>query len=149
MAGLSETYPINQIQPEAVWKRFMPQLAKLNNLRTDHNLYAVQEFDHQQLNNTTPPKITLWAAVPVKKGGDTVPEPFEHLSIAPGVYAVFLHKGPASALSATLKEIFENWMPESGYQPDARPHMQVMDPEYKGHLHPEAEEEVWVPIRPK
>jgi AraC family transcriptional regulator len=62
------------------------------------------------------------------------------------MYAVFTHRGPASTFARTAGYIYGVWLPASDYMLDARPHLAVMGPDYDPQ-DPEAEEEVWVPVR--
>ena len=86
-----------------------------------------------------------WAAVTVEAGAEP-PEGMEAIELAGGEYAVFVHHGPASAWPRTAHHIFGVWLPASGRQLDARPHVEVLPADYRPE-DPEAEEEVWVPIR--
>jgi AraC family transcriptional regulator len=65
-----------------------------------------------------------------------------------GLYAIFLHKGPASQGLKTYNYIFLNWLPESGYVLDDRPHFAIMGPKYL-HEDPASEEEIWIPVKAK
>jgi AraC family transcriptional regulator len=40
-----------------------------------------------------------------------IPEGMETLVLPAGLYAVFIHKGPASTGPATYQYIFETWLP--------------------------------------
>ncbi len=65
-----------------------------------------------------------------------------------GLYAVFIHKGPASEGKKTYEFIFGVWLPESDYELDNRPHFAVMGEKYKNNA-PDSEEELWIPIEKK
>ncbi|MGD9631337.1 MAG: GyrI-like domain-containing protein [Pyrinomonadaceae bacterium] len=86
-----------------------------------------------------------WAAVKVDWGSKQK-DGFENLEVTGGDYAVFVHLGPASDASRTFGHIFRSWLPDSGYDLDRRPHFEVLPKGYDP-FDPEAEEEVWVPIR--
>ena len=60
---------------------------------------------------------------------------------------MFVHKGPSHEFYKTAQYIFGVWLPTSGFVLDHRPHFEVMGPKYLGHLHPDSEEEIWVPVR--
>jgi AraC family transcriptional regulator len=68
------------------------------------------------------------------------------LIVPPGLYAQFTHKGLPSSFSKTLEGIFNRWLPLSPYELDRRPHMEVMDEHYDPY-DPQAEEEVWIPVK--
>lgn len=85
-----------------------------------------------------------WAAV--EAGPEAaIPEGMESLSTS-GLYAVFIHRGPASQGPSSYQYIFGEWMPASAYEVDQRLHMAVMGEKYKNE-DPASEEELWIPVR--
>ncbi len=54
--------------------------------------------------------------------------------------------GPASKGPETYRNIFETWLPASGYVLDNRPHFAVMGEKYRNE-DPDSEEEIWIPIK--
>jgi AraC family transcriptional regulator len=44
------------------------------------------------------------------------------------------------------KYIYTEWLPNSGFQLDNKPHFEVLGDNYLGHENPESEEEIWIPI---
>jgi AraC family transcriptional regulator len=75
--------------------------------------------------------------------------PIEMVShtIKGGHYVTFTQMGSGVSLSDNFKDIYENWLPTSGYTVDDRTHFQVMGEKYKRN-DPLSEEEVWIPIVP-
>ncbi|MBK8342237.1 MAG: GyrI-like domain-containing protein [Bacteroidetes bacterium] len=65
--------------------------------------------------------------------------------IPAGKYAVFYYKG-LNTDHSIFNYIFQDWIPQSGYQLDDRPHFDVLDERYKNN-DPESEEEIWIPIK--
>jgi len=61
--------------------------------------------------------------------------------------AMFLYRGPASAFGQVIGQIFGQWLPNSGYSLDDRPHFEVLPKGYRMD-DPNAEEEIWIPIKP-
>ncbi len=88
-----------------------------------------------------------WAAVEVEDFNG-VPDEMETLKTPGGLYAVFLHKGPARKGVETYQYIFRTWLPNSTYLLDNRPHFAVMGIKYKKDS-PDSEEELWIPVKPK
>ncbi len=131
-----------------LWSSFMTEKATIKNaVGTD--LYSIQLYDDlHYFNNFTPgTEFTKWAAIEVADFRN-IPNGFSPLTIASGVYAVFLHKGPASEFPKTIQFIFSQWLPPSAYELDHRPHFELLGKKYKNNsLH--SEEEVWIPIREK
>ena len=79
---------------------------------------------------------------------DNIPAQMEALVVPSGLYAVFLHRGPASGAEKTYRYIFEKWLPDSEYTVDSRPHFAVMGEKYNKDS-PDNEEEIWIPVRKK
>lgn len=102
-------------------------------------------FDFKHFDPTIP--FEKWAAVEVDYFGN-IPENMESFTIPKGTYAIFLHRGPASDGQKTFEYIFCDWLPQSGYVVDDRPHFEVLGERYKND-DPESEEEIWIPIKPK
>ncbi len=131
-----------------LWQWFHPKRAALNNV-VGADLYSLEVYDNaDHFRNFDPTReFTKWAAVEVNNY-NKVPEEMDKLTIPTGLYAVFLHKGPASEGKKTYEYIFFNWLPNSEYTLDDRPHFAVMGAKYKGES-PETEEEIWIPIKKK
>ncbi|MTI41120.1 GyrI-like domain-containing protein [Fulvivirga lutimaris] len=149
MAGHCITTSLAENATFSLWSKFRAQESAIKNkLNTD--LYSVEIFEKDlDFRDFTPQtQFEKWAAVEVSDL-DSVPEGMKKLTIEAGLYAVFIHHGPARAFPQTAQYIHGQWMPQSGYQLDDRPHFEIMTGDYKGPNHPEAEEEIWVPIKKK
>ncbi|MDQ3290164.1 MAG: GyrI-like domain-containing protein [Bacteroidota bacterium] len=92
----------------------------------------MQIYDSLLTQNSINPhtEFEKWAVVEVSevKG---IPEGMETFLLPGGLYAVFIHKGPASTGEKTFRYIFENWFPSSNYLLDNRPHFEVLGEKYK------------------
>ena len=75
-----------------------------------------------------------------------VPDQFITFEIPKGQYAVFLHRGTSDDFYKTSQFIFGEWLPNSQYQLDDRPHFAVMGGNYYDHENPKSIEEIWIPI---
>ena len=123
----------------------MPRLKEIKNA-VSADLFSLQNYPEDYFTNFTPETIfTKWAAVEVKNF-ENIPEGFEKLEIPSGKYAVFLHKGNTEMFAKTAQYIYTEWLPNSGFQLDNKPHFEVLGDNYLGHENPESEEEVWIPI---
>lgn len=130
-----------------LWQQFMPRKKEIQNT-VGSELYSVQVYS-QDLNMADfSPTTTFekWAAVEVESHSN-IPAGLEAFTLPAGLYAVFKHKGPASTFHETARYIFGQWLPQAAYQLDNRPHFEVMGEDYLGPTHPNAEEEVWIPIK--
>jgi AraC family transcriptional regulator len=128
-----------------LWKSFMPERKEIKNV-IGPELYSIEVYERMYFNNFNPGReFDKWAAVEVT-GFDSVPEKMEFFALPGGLYAVFKHTGPASKGPETYRNIFETWLPASGYILDNRPHFAVMGEKYRNE-DPDSEEEIWIPIK--
>ena len=88
-----------------------------------------------------------WAAVEVTNF-ENIPNGMESFVLEGGLYAVFDYKGNAINAAQTFQYIFQNWLPNSNYKLDKRPHFELLGAKYKNN-DPNSEEEIWIPIKIK
>jgi AraC family transcriptional regulator len=130
-----------------LWSSFMPRRKEISN-SIGKELYSIEIYNPAFLDNSDPDNIfEKWAAMEVSDF-QFVPAGMEKLVTPEGLYAVFLHKGPASEGPKTYQYIFQSWLSNSKYELDNRPHFAIMGEKYKNE-DPASEEELWIPIRPK
>lgn len=128
-----------------LWRNFMP-LRKIINNESGTELYSAEVYDSSYFEAFNPTReFEKWAAVAVNsyKDQDTG---FEQLLVPKGLYVVFIFKGMAKDAAPFFTKIFREWLPQSGYRVDARPHLAVMGEKYKNN-DPDSEEEIWIPIK--
>lgn len=123
----------------SLWKQFMPRKNEITNC-SNNDLIALQNYS--DFSNFEKP-FDIWACAEVSHL-NTIPNGFEFFVIPTGEYAVFPHKGMDA--SATYQKIMTEWLPNSGYQIDDRPHFQVMGEKYK-QGNPDSEEDFYVPVK--
>lgn len=123
----------------ALWKEFMPRLKEIEG-RINTEFIALQ--DYNEFGNFKIP-FNIWACVAVLDRAVS-PEGFEMLMIPEGQYAKFLNKGMNAGV--TYQRIMSEWLPNSGYSIDDRPHFQVMGENYKNGS-PDSEEYFYIPIK--
>jgi len=130
-----------------LWSSFMPRRKEIKNT-VDSDLYSLEVFPVGHFDNFDPNNsFQKWAAVEVSDFNE-VPSKMETLVIPSGLYAVFTHKGPQSEGHKTYHSIFVEWLPNSEYTVDERPHFAVMSEKYKKE-DPDSEEDIWIPIKNK
>lgn len=148
LVGLQARMTMADNKTVALWQTLMPRRAEISN-RTSTDFISMQVYDKgldfSTFNAHTP--FQKWAAVKVADF-DNVPAGMETYTIEGGLYAVFIHKGKPEAFPQTLKHIFVDWMPTSGYELDAREHFEVLGEKYQRDSD-SSEEEVWIPIKKK
>jgi AraC family transcriptional regulator len=130
-----------------LWQGFMPRHKEIKNLASA-DLYSVEVYAPDFFRPFRPDnEFEKWAAVEVSRI-ETLPDGMETIVIPSGLYAVFIHKGPASLGPKTYEYVLGTWVPNSAYTLDTIPHFAVMGEKYKNN-DPESEEELWFPILPK
>ena len=143
--GMSEDMSLRDDKTVALFRRAMPHVKNVPN-RINPDVFDIQffspRFNYETFSMVT--EFTKWAAVEVDSL-KIIPDPLLGLDLVAGKYAVFVHQGPADTFPTTLAQIYNEWLPVSGYQVDARAHLGVMPP---GYLYddPKSEEEIWIPI---
>jgi AraC family transcriptional regulator len=147
LIGIRIETSLSENSAVALWKQFMPRKKEIRNV-AGLELYSVQvyskDFSMRQFTPST--KFEKWAAVEVESH-ESIPDSMEALTLPGGLYAVFNHRGPAVTFPVTAAYIFGQWLPQSEYELDNRPHFEVMGEGYLGPNDPSAEEEVWIPIK--
>jgi len=129
-----------------LWSNFMPRRKEITNT-IGTELYSVEVYPQFFFNHFHPDnEFEKWAAVEVSDPKN-IPGGMEVLTIPRGLYAVFIHKGPATEAAKTYDHIFRTWLPHSGFIVDQRPHFAVMGEKYKKD-DPASEEEIWIPVQP-
>lgn len=128
-----------------LWQWFQTKRPHLKHV-IGSDLYSLEVYDDiSHFRNFDPTReFNKWAAVEVNSYNEASPE-MDQLVVPTGLYAVFLHKGPASEGKKTYQYIFSSWLPNSEFALDDRPHFAVMGAKYKGES-AESEEEIWIPI---
>ena len=129
-----------------LWRSFMPQ-RKLIKHTVGAELFSLQVYDESlNFDSFTPQtEFTKYALVETSQFED-IPEGMETLILESGLYAVFIHMGTAADFHKTSQYIFEQWLPNSEYVLDQRPHFELLGPTYNP-TGKDSEEEVWIPIK--
>lgn len=128
-----------------LWQSFMPSVDKVKN-RRGNELFSIQFYPRDFFENLNPRRqFEKMAAVHVFNF-DSVPDGMETFELPGGLYALFEYKGKASEASDTFRYIFSEWLPESGYILDDRPHFEILGEKYKKE-DPDSEEEIWIPVK--
>jgi len=130
-----------------LWRNFMLKRSEIKN-KIHADFYSLEIFPENFFADFNPSaEFEKWAAVEVSDH-NFIPEGMQALIVPDGLYAVFIHKGPAVEGQKTYNYIFLEWIPKSKYTVDQRPHFALMGDKYKNDS-PDSEEEIWIPIRLK
>jgi AraC family transcriptional regulator len=130
-----------------LWRSFMPQRREIENV-TGIELYSIEVYPENFFTAFNPAaQFEKWGAIEVSSF-ENIPAGMKTLLSPAGLYAVFVHYGPASTGSVTYRYIFTDWLPSSAYVIDQRPHFAIMGEKYNSDS-ADSEEEIWIPVRPK
>jgi len=156
--GKSLEMSLAQDKTQALWQSFGPLVKNIKN-RKDRNFISLQKFDSvfdpQNFDPNT--RFIKWAGVALHKSSESGHAGEIHQSeiqglnryeIQGGLYAVFTHVGPASEFRRSMEFIYGEWFPKNGYHVDDREHFEVLPEGYRPD-DPNAQEEIWIPIRKK
>ncbi len=126
-----------------LWPRFMPHFASISNkVNTDKIALKILPNDYFK-NFNVDATFTQWAAVEVESL-DNLTEGLESMVIPEGLYLVIHYKG-SSADNSIFNYIFSEFLPQSEYELDNRPHFEILGPLYKNN-DPNSEEDIYIPI---
>jgi len=129
-----------------LWSGFMPRRKEIKNpVSTD--LFGITIYGPAHFENFNPANtFEKWAAVEVAT--HEIVDGLEFYRFPVGLYAIFTYIGTNSGIAAFYQYIFTEWLPNSAYMLDDRPHVEVLGPKYKNN-DPASEEDIWIPIRPR
>ena len=130
----------------ALFSSFMPRRKEISKLK-DQIVYDLRVYPASYFKKFSPAKtFTKWAVVEVEDA-EEIPEGMEIFQLVGGDYAVF-RSADGKTDPNIFQYIFGQWMPNSKYALDDRPHFERLDP--KGiKNNPEPDEEYWIPIKSK
>lgn len=141
LAGKRATMSLVNNTTGALWASFMKERNTIvNTLGIDK--YSLQHYPNDYFTSFDPAKLfEKWAAVEVEKF-DNIPASMETMILPAGQYAIFQYKGTPAEASAFFQYVFTEWLPNSAYQLDDRPHFEILGEKYS-----DGEEEVLVPVK--
>lgn len=114
----------------ALWDRVSPYLHALP--RTDREQsYGVIDA------HSEPPDaegaLNYLACAQIEPGAE-LPSDLEIRHLPGGLYARFTHTGPLSELGSTMRQIYVDWLPQSGYALAQRPDLELYDSRFRPDL---------------
>jgi len=129
-----------------LWGQFAPRIKEIQD-RTTEDKISMQIYPPSYYSPFHPStEFAKWATVEVSNF-DIIPDGMESIVLKEGLYAVFDYKG-LSTDHSIYQYIFSEWLPNSDYIIDDRPHFEVLGPKYRNN-DPESKEEIWIPIKEK
>jgi len=148
IVGKHSRMKLSQNKTFELWRSFMP-VRKTIKHSLSIEMLSIQIYDEalDYKRFTMETEFEKWAGIEVSEFAN-IPEGMESLLIKGGLFAVFLYKGNPNDFADTFHYIFGNWLPNSDYETDHRPHFEILGEKYKNN-DPSSEEEIWIPIKQK
>lgn len=146
LVGIHLKMSLTQNRTHELWSQFMPRRNEIIN-RVNGDYVSLQTYAEGHYENFNPNnEFKSWACVEVLDH-ENIPDGMEAFELPPGEYAVFDYKGSSND-GSIFRYIYGEWVPQSEYELDNRPHFDVLGEKYKNN-DPNSEEEIWIPIRPR
>jgi len=126
-------------------RQFMPRRHEIQS-RVGTYSFSIQNyenFDFKILNPTN--TFEKWVGVEVSNASH-VPDGMELFNIPAGHYLVFNYNGSAQDFLKFWQQLHAEWLPNSEYELDNRPHFEKLPEDYNP-MRLDSEEEVWVPVK--
>ena len=143
MAAISSTFSIeSRREIPLLWEKFLAQLPKIQHKISDETFGICEDAPGK---NAADGCWFLYSVAVEVSQEDTLPAGFEWKSIPAGDYLVFTHRGPFSALPATVDKMWAEWLPQSKHKRREAPDFELYDHRFKAEA-PDSEVELYVPI---
>lgn len=144
LIGLRKNMSLLADQTQQLFGSFMPNRGRIQN--TVNGLVVLAKIYPQDYFTRFDPStaFTKMAAVEVTEPMDI--EGFEYIETEAGLYAIFEHRGGPGD-TAIFEYIFREWLPQSGYDLDNRPHLDIMPADY--FISEDKREDIMIPVRKK
>ena len=142
LSGLSRQMSLIDNQTALLWQSFMPRVQSLQH-RVGQHLISLQEYPPDYFRSFQPDRpFKKWALAEVSSKDES--GEFEHITVS-GLYSVFTYQGLPDGFSGAFQQILFQWLPNSGFEIDQRPHFEWLGEKYKRN-DPLSEEDVFIPI---
>ncbi|MFT7547731.1 MAG: AraC family transcriptional regulator [Candidatus Azotimanducaceae bacterium] len=127
LIGINMEMSLANNRTATLWQTFMLQRGKIKNSVAAEHISMQVYGDHTGALFIPLLTFTKWATAEVSD----IPSKMDSYTLTEGLYAVFIHKGPASDFARTMQEIFEQWLPNSEYALDDREHFEILSEGYQ------------------
>lgn len=126
-------------------RQFMPRLQEITN-RVGIYSFSIQKYNTFDIKTMTPEtRFEKWIGVAVSDL-NSIPENMESLIIPGGDFLVFPFQGSVSNFIEFWQQLHNEWLPNSIYQLDNRPHFEKLPAGYNP-MRVDNQEEIWIPIK--
>lgn len=146
LVGMKLEMDLMDNKTELLWQRFSPRMKNIP-YSIPELKYSLQIYPDDYFKQFKPDmRFVKWAAVEVFKT-DGIPAEMEVLTLEAGLYAVFHYKGSGKDHSI-FQYIYSQWVPNSKFTLDNRPHFEVLGKNYSN-TSAASEEDIYIPIKVK
>lgn len=128
-----------------LWEAFCARANEIAD-RIGREMYGVI-YDRPAAERQHPDELQYIAGVQVGAVA-TLPPGMIARHVPAATYAVFVHRGPIEGLVSTLREIYREWLPQSGFQHAGIADIELYDSRFDC-ASPSSEMEYWVSITAK
>ncbi|WP_165780078.1 GyrI-like domain-containing protein [Hanstruepera neustonica] len=126
-------------------REFMPRRHEIVGIVGTHS-FSIQDYANKDFNKITPQTtFDKWVAVEVENHNH-VPEGMQPFILKGGDFLLVDYKGSLPDFPILWQTILTDWLPNSKYELDNRPHFEKL-PESYNPQNAINEEQVWVPVR--
>lgn len=145
VVGMHLSMSLAENKTAELWRRFMPRKNEIHSL-AHADLISLQCYPEAYF--FEPQHVFVkWACREVSSF-QHIPAGMEKFVVPAGLYAVFLYKGHPQQGEQAFRFIFSEWLPNSQYKLDNRPHFEILGEKYNN-TSEDSEEEIWIPITTK
>lgn len=123
---------------------FMPRRYEVLS-RIGKHVFSIQNYGKDFTPANPNSEFDKWIGIEVDNTSD-IPKGMDSFVISSGTYVVFSFKGSVSELPKQRAYIFQEWLPNSGYQLDQKAHFEILSEDYNKDLQ-NIKEEIWIPIK--
>ncbi len=142
LCGISTEMSLSNNKTQILWSSFRQQQKQLITAEPDF-FYSVNVYPEKYFESFNPDNAFIKYALISAQYAESMDSPWETFALPAGLYAVFNHKGPDTSI---FNYIYTQWLPQSGYELDNRPHFEKLPAGYiQGH--PDSEEEIYIPVK--
>ncbi len=127
-----------------LWQSFMKERQSIEN-PVNTSLYSLQVYKDDYFKKFDPARNFTKYALAEVNSFDDIPEKMVPFELTGGLYAVFNYKGHPKDGASAFRYIMGEWLPNSGYVIDCRPHFELLGEKYNNDSS-DSEEEIWIPV---
>ncbi|MBN2867186.1 MAG: GyrI-like domain-containing protein [Flavobacteriaceae bacterium] len=126
-------------------RQFMPRIGEVKH-RKDNFKLSLQKYSNFNISEFNPNQtFQKWIGVEVDSL-QFISEHMEALTIDAGKYLVINFEGTVEAFVSFWQDIHFNWLPNSGFELDNRPHFERLGTDYNPNQAVN-KEEIWIPVK--